>query len=50
MSFKGTNGTLDMFHDLVNSLDSLLHFDSKCVLNKEVRHTPLEQALLQAER
>jgi hypothetical protein len=36
VAFKGTNGTLDAMHDIVTSLDSVLHYVDLCEITSEV--------------
>jgi hypothetical protein len=37
MIFKGTNSSEDILHDIINSLDSVLHYADPCMLNEDVR-------------
>jgi hypothetical protein len=36
VAFKGTNGTLDALHDIVTSLDNVLHYVDLCEITSEV--------------
>ncbi|ELR11698.1 lipase, putative [Acanthamoeba castellanii str. Neff] len=37
VAFKGTNGTLDALHDIVTSLDNVLHYVDLCEITSEVK-------------